>query len=404
MTPDEQIGRLLGSTEGWPLAPVADWLFREGSKLSDAGDLLSGLAEALERAGAPILRLRLGFWTIHPLLSALGFQWARGSPDIQRFAVDHGLLQRPAFIGSPAQVLRETRRPYRVRLLDGLDPARHHSVLFEIRDAGGTDYYAVPMISFNGQVDSLFVSTDAPDGFTEADIAKFDALARFLLPVIETISQHRLSIALLDTYVGERTGRRVLEGRIKRGDAEEIDAALWFSDLRDFTRLTETLSSDALLEMLNSYFEFVYNAVRHYDGEVLRFIGDAMLIVFPTDRTGGAEQACRYALAAAEDALSGLATVNHRRRRHGEAEIHFGVGLHVGRVIYGNVGAPSRLDFTVMGPAVNRTARLESLTKTVGTSILMSDAFAECLDRETVAAGRFDVKGIAEPLAAYRLP
>ncbi len=400
MSVRQQAELLSGSVEGWPLAPVVHWLMTEGIKTNDAGILIAGLSEALLAAGAPVWRVRFSFWTIHPLLAAMAHQWVRGK-GTETFQVGHGIFESAAYIGSPAEQLRETGKPLRYRLMDGLDPDRDHSVLFEIREQGGTDYYAIPMQTFSGQVDSFFVTTDHPDGFVESDFPKFDALARYLLPVIETISHHRLSVALLDTYVGERTGRRVLEGKIRRGDGEEIDAALWFSDLRNFTHMTETLDPPEMLAVLNTYFEFVYNAVRTYDGEVLRFIGDAMLIVFPTDRTGGARQACRHALSAAEDAFSGLATMNHLRRRHGQPEILFGVGLHVGTVIYGNVGAPSRLDFTVMGPAVNRTARLESLTKQTRTPLLVSDRFAAHLDRPCRHVGAFDVKGIVHPIDAY---
>jgi adenylate cyclase len=399
MDPVKQAEMILGSTEGWPLAPVVDWLLREGCKTNDARVLLTGLADRLLEAGAPLIRLRLAFWTIHPLVAAIAYQWKSGGA-IQEFNVGHGIFQSDAYVGSPAEELRNSQRPVRYRL-DALDPKVHHNVLFEIRDEGGTDYLALPLVSFNGQVDSLFFTTNRAGGFDDADIAKFEALGRVMLPIIESISQHRLSIALLDTYVGERTGRRVLEGRIKRGDGELIDAALWFSDLRDFTHLTETLPPDELLDLLNTYFEYVFNAVELYDGEVLRFIGDAMLVVFPTDRAQGRKRACDYALRAAEDALSGLATMNHMRRRHGSPEISFGVGLHVGQVIYGNVGAPSRLDFTVMGPAVNRTARLEGLTKQAETPLLVSGDFAALLDRETEHVGDFPVKGIAEPVAAF---
>lgn len=397
---NDQARMLLGDVDGWPLAPVIHWLMTEGCRTNDAGILLEGLANALLEAGAPVWRVRLAFWTIHPLLAAVAHQWIQGQ-GVERYEVGHGIFDTSDFIGSPAEVLRNTRKPVRYKMDDSFDPTAHHEVLAKVYEMGGTDYYALPMISFNGQTDSLFLATNDPDGFSESDIAKFDALGRYLLPVIESISQHRLSVVLLDTYVGERTGRRVLEGKIKRGDGEIIEAALWFSDLRDFTHLSETQNSTALLDLLNTYFEFVYNAVHLYGGEVLRFIGDAMLIVFPIEDGRSREQACADALAAAEDAFNSLATLNHLRRRHDQPEIRFGVGLHVGRVIYGNVGAPNRLDFTVMGPAVNRTARLEALTKDTGAPLLLSERFAGLIDRETRDLGCFSVKGIDEPIAAF---
>lgn len=397
---ESQAHLLLGETEGWPLAPVVDWLFTEGCRTNDAMVLLTGLSEKMLEVGAPMWRSRLAFWTIHPLMGAIGHQWFRNG-DTQVLEVGHEIFTSPAFIGSPAEELRLKKSPVRYRLEETLDPDEHHAALHEIKALGGTDYYAIPMVAFSGQIDSLFLATDRPGGYTKGDIAKFDALARYLLPVIEAISQHRLSITLLDTYVGQRTAKRVLEGAIKRGDGERIEAALWFSDLRDFTQLTETLNDADLLQLLNTYFEYVFEAVQKHGGEVLRFIGDAMLIVFPTDQDGGVSQACKNALAAAEDAFSGLASVNQCRQLSQIPDIRFGVGLHLGSVIYGNVGAPSRLDFTVMGPAVNRTARLEGLTKSVGCPLLYSEAFAAEIDRPSVFHGTHWVKGIAEPIAAY---
>ena len=155
--------------------------------------------------------------------------------------------------------------------------------------------------------------------------------------------------------------------------------------------------------MLNAYFETLASAVTAQGGDILRFIGDAMLIVFPVGMASSVDAACRSALDAALDAFAGIATVNHRRRRHGEPEIRFGVGLNVGEVMYGNVGAPDRLDFTVMGPAVNRTARLETLTKDLGVPLLMSGAFAAQLDRRARSLGFHRMKGVADEQEVFAL-
>ena len=190
---------------------------------------------------------------------------------------------------------------------------------------------------------------------------------------------------------------------IKRGDADVIHAALWFSDLRNFTHLSETLEPDQVLAMLNEYFEFVAAAVTAQGGEILRFIGDAMLIVFPIDENMCIRTACNAAIEAAIDAQDSLAPLNHQRRRHGLPQIEFGVGLNVGEVIYGNVGAPDRLDFTVMGPAVNRTARLESLTKDLGHNILFSREFADLVEQPVRDLGEHEMKGIAGLQKVYAL-
>ena len=257
---------------------------------------------------------------------------------------------------------------------------------------------------FSGGLGSaLILSTKVARGFSHADIEKFRKLRLYLSPVIEVHSLRHLTKSLLNTYVGKRTGDKVLAGMIQRGDADIINAALWFSDLRNFTELTETLPAQQVLQMLNDYFEFVAAAVTARGGEILRFIGDAMLIVFPIDDDMCPQTASNAAIDSAIDAHNTLASLNHQRRRHGQAEINFGVGLNVGEVVYGNVGSPDRLDFTVMGPAVNRTARLESLTKTLDCNILFSRQFAELINIESQSLGMHEMKGIAEPQAVYAL-
>jgi len=391
------------SAEGWSMTPVIDWLFGPGCRIADIGALLAGLGRALVDAGAPVLRLRLGLWAIHPQQAAYSYLWMRGQPKAETVNVGHGLYQSPDFIGSPAEKMRDTGRGVRYRL-DRLDPARDHSVLFSVRDAGATDYIGMPMKTFTGRDDFLFVATDRAGGYSEADVAKFQLLARMLLPVVESLAQHQLSLTILDTYLGKRTGARVLAGEIRRGEGQRIEAALWYCDLRDFTAMTETVAEQAMLGLMNAYFEHVHESVSVYGGEVLRFIGDAMLIVFPTDDGRGAAKACADALAAACDAVDRLPALNARLRRRGLPEIRFGIGLHEGAVVYGNVGAADRLDFTVMGPAVNRTARIETLTKRLGTPILMSQAFADQLpdDVRWEPLGAFEAAGIAEPIAVCR--
>jgi len=390
-----------GDDRRWSLAPVISWLIGEGRLLVHATALIDGLGQRLLEAGAPVSRLRLAFGTVHPQVAALGYTWTPDSPT-REVRVPHGFRSSDDYVGSPVQQVFETRRRYRRRLA-GVDPERDHSVLVTLARSGMTDYCAMPMVFSGGSVSSFIVATGASEGFSDADLARFGALAEFVAPVLEVIAQRRVAEALLDTYVGHRTGGRVLQGSIKRGDGELIHAALWFSDLREFTAMTETLAPDRLLETLNTYFETVAAAVTARGGEILRFIGDAMLIVFPAESDEQVRRACDAALEAALDAFSGLAAMNHRRRRAGHPEIRFGVGLHVGQVIYGNVGAPDRLDFTVMGPAVNRTARLESLTKEVGARLLLSDEFARHVEHDVRSLGHFEMKGVREPQEVFAL-
>ena len=249
----------------------------------------------------------------------------------------------------------------------------------------------------------ISIFTRSLGGFSAGDISKFEFLAMFLSPVINVIAIRRMAKTLLDTYIGHRAGGKVLDGLIKRGDGETIDAVIWYCDLRDFTLLTETLEPDELLSMLNTYFEYISAAVSEHGGEVLRFIGDAMLIVFPVDSNVNISHTCKLALDAAIDILRDLKSFNQQRLQQGYPEIRFGIGLHIGQVIYGNVGAPDRLDFTVMGAAVNRTARLEELTKKVGVPLLLSAEFAQNTEVSVRYMGEFEMRGVTQKQEVFAL-
>jgi len=314
----------------------------------------------------------------------------------------HGYKDNDTYIGSPMQHVVETGTPFR-RRLDALDEDRDHRLLFELAADGATDYLALPLVFSDGSVSNLIFASNSKGGFSDQDVAGFEELAPYVTPIFEVLATRKLARTLLDTYVGPRTGERVLSGQIKRGDGEVIHAATWFSDLRDFTALTERLEPKDLLAMLNSYFEAIAAAVTARGGEVLRFIGDAMLIVFPVGPAGSQEEACAAAVDAAKDAINTLAALNIRRKRAGQPPIHFGVGLHLGEVIYGNVGAPDRLDFTVMGPAVNRTARLEGLTKALGHGLIMFGEFAGLIGEDTQSLGFYALKGVAGEQEVFAL-
>lgn len=384
----------------WKLEPLIDWMLSEGRDHHTMGAFVQDLSEALSAAGTPLARLVLSFRTLHPQYAAEGVIWQRDGGIVAHRRSDHNIWNEDAYLGSPIEAIVKTRQPFR-RDLTKLEPGKDHLVLFEIAETGATDYFGVPVKFTFGDGGTMIMTTDRAGGFSETDIAKFSRLATVIGPVIEVLVLQHIAEGLLDTYLGPRTGRKVLEGQIKRGDGEEIDAAIWFSDLRDSTKLTETLPAADALDFVNTYFEHVHTAVTAFGGEILRFIGDAMLIVFPvqpgSDMDAARRSACRAALDAATDTFSSLAVLNNRRQRDGKPAIRFGVGLHYGRVIYGNVGAPTRLDFTVMGPAVNRTARLEGLTKDVGVPLLLSEGFAKQADIPYVSRGLHAMKGVDQP-------
>ena len=390
-------------TTGCASDAVIDWIFTEGRRIESTNKFVHQLAHQLNDHGASIDRLMLSLLTLNPQIVGTSETWLKSTDTTTPIHASHGVRNTERYIGSPLQAIYETHKRVRQRL-DNL-PEDAHRAYTELAEDGFTDYVALPVLF--GEVAqpgaAILISTKTKGGFSDHDIESFRQIRDYLAPVLEVHALRHISRSLMNTYVGKRTSEKVLAGMIKRGDADVINAALWFSDLRDFTHLTETLSTDEILEMLNEYFEFVSAAVTARGGEILRFIGDAMLIVFPIDDNMCNRTACNAAIDAAIDAQNTLETLNHRRRRHGQPEIRFGVGLNIGEVIYGNVGAPDRLDFTVMGPAVNRTARLESMTKEFDCNILFSHKFSELIEIPSQFMGDHDMKGIAEPQAVYAL-
>jgi adenylate cyclase len=384
---------LLGSEEGWSLAPVAAWLIVEGRHIGDPLKLLDALAARLDAAGARVERLGFTIRTIHPQLLAWGCYWSRREGS-RIFSGRHGTQNSDAFIGSPVKFVYEQQRPYR-RRLEALDEQRDPALLFELRAEGMTDYFALPFWLGSGEVNFMTAATAAPEGFSDDDLDRVEALANLLAPLLETIHARRMTLGLLDAFVGPRISGRILGGQVKRGDGERIEAAFWYSDLRGFTALSESLPAEQLLQLLNDYFENCAAAAAARGGEILQFIGDAILIVFEIKRPEDEAAVCNAALDAAIDAFDSIAVVNHRRRRGGLPEIEFGLGLHLGTVTHANVGSPNRLAFNVVGPAVNKTARIQSLTKEAGVPLLLSEEFAALVKRPLRSLGRRDLRGVA---------
>jgi adenylate cyclase len=384
---------LIGTEEGWSLAPVAGWLMIEGRRIADPQALLADLARRLDAAGARIDRLSFSVATLHPQLLAWNCRWGRGE-GTAIFRGRHGAQNSDAYIGSPLQFVREQRRPFR-RRIESLDPERDHSFLYEMQAAGMTDYAAVPLVFGSGTVNVFTLATRAPAGFGDEDLDRFAALANLFAPLIELIESRRMTLGLLDAFVGPRISERILQGQVKRGDGDRIEAAFWYSDLRGFTALSESLPAAELLQLLNEYFENCAAAAAARGGEILQFIGDAILIVFEIKKPEDEARVCEDALDAAVDAFASIAVVNHRRRHGGLPQIEFGLGLHLGMVTHANVGAPDRLAFNVVGPAVNKTARIQALSKEAGVPLLLSGEFAARVRRPLRPLGRFELRGVA---------
>src|SRR5262245_40361537 len=386
----------------WPAArtPVLDWLVGEARLLPNGRSLLRALCERLVEAGLPLARASFHIRVLHPQLFGMGYYWQRGSAEIRVFRAEHGIQDTSQYQQSPMRILFEGAGAVRQRL-DRPDVAFRFPLFYELREEGLTDYVALPITFSDGKIHGTTWSSDRAGGFSSSDLAQiYDLLPAFSL-LLEIYLNRRVTITLLDTYVGHAAGERILRGQITRGSGETVSAAIWFCDLRGFTALAERLDRDRLLALLNQYFDRMAKPVEDHGGEILKFIGDAMLAMFPLD----AADACRRALQAALDARAAMAQLNRERTAQGEQTLGFGIALHAGDVLFGNVGAANRLDFTVVGPAVNLAARLEGLCRELGLNLVVSDAFAGmCRACEYRSLGKHSLVGINRPVEVFTVP
>ncbi len=268
---------------------------------------------------------------------------------------------------------------------------------------GATDYLACAVACGDGERHAITWATDRDGGLTDREVAGLARLARVLAAPLETLVTRQTAVALMETYLGKRSGARVLAGEIQRGSGETINAVLWYSDMRGFTELSERLPGDAVIALLNAHFERLAGPIKAFGGEVLKFIGDGLLAIFPIAEAGPA-RACAAALNAVRAARAGMAALAGERQAAGLPAVEFGVALHLGDVIYGNIGAPDRLDFTVIGPTVNYASRMEQMCKTLSKPVLASAAFAAASDQPLVGLGRHALRGIDAPAELFTTP
>jgi len=273
-----------------------------------------------------------------------------------------------------------------------------YPILRDLREEGVTDYVVSPLHFTNGEIHFASWATRQPGGFTDPEIAGIHSVIAPLARVAEIRAWYRVAGNLLATYVGKNAGERVLAGRIRRGDTESIHAAIWLSDMRGFTRLADSLPPQALVDLLNRYFDCQVPPILDDGGEVLKFMGDGLLAIFPIGDGADAAKVCAAALRAAHAARANVAAL------HQSDGVRFGLALHVGDVLYGNIGSGNRLDFTCIGPAVNLAARLEKLAGRLGRTIVASQEFAEqCGAGDLMPIGKFAVAGFAEEQTAFGL-
>jgi adenylate cyclase len=370
--------------------PVIGWLMTEARRRSDPNDFLEAFAQQLRDAGVDVARITTGVPILHPQIFSFSGLWEIGKGVTERL-FRSGPDISVTMLNSPIRIAYEGGGPVRCDL-EAPPREGEFAILADLRRDGFTDYivHAVPFA--DGSHKALSFATRRPSGFKDDELALFAAMIPAVAFNLEVQALRRTARTLLDTYVGRQSGGRVLDGQIQRGSGETISAVIWLCDLRGFTNLSESLSRDDLLDLLNCYFGPMCDAVAKEGGEILKFIGDAMLAIFPVGTD--ARKTCAAALSAARQAQAALAEENARRERERRPRIDYGLALHVGDVMYGNIGSDTRLDFTVIGPAVNLTARIESMCRQLGRQLLLSADFVEAGKISAQSLGAFSLKGV----------
>lgn len=383
---------------------IAEWLAEAGLLgMRDEASLAKAFCERCVAAGLPLGRAFIMIDTLHPLHESRAFFWDE-DPTVHPREEELGSSREGEGLAvwqtSPFFHLIQ-RRETVLRCRLGQGETRGYKALEELRTAGQTDYlaivYRIRHAARVEDVDGFYArfTTARPEGFGDDEIAHLTRLAPLLGLAIRSASQTRLARSLVEAYLGRDPGRRVLNGGFRRGAVEKINAVLWFSDMTGFTRLSETVETDQLIPLLNDYAETVITAVQSAGGDVLKLVGDGVLAIF-SGKTPSA--ACSAALTAEQRMRAKLAALDETRRKSGQPVAGIYLGLHVGDVFYGNIGSADRLDFTVVGPAVNEVNRIASMCGSVDRDNLMSHDFVALLpphERERmVSVGRFALKGV----------
>lgn len=387
------------------MASIETWLLDEAMGDDDLLSLFESFIWRLLAAGLPLDRASLHVGTLHPQL--FGFAWNWNSQDglCDEVRVDEAALRNDAYRRNPLFRVIQHGETIHGRT-DQPDFATQFPLIAELAGQGIVEYLAMPLRAGGAYHNATTAATKRPEGFPADSLAAFQQLLRLFSLHVERHIVRRISINVLDTYLGAAAGQRVLDGQIKRGAGAPIQSIIWASDLRGFTDLTDRLSEPDMILVLNAYFERLAGAVLANGGEVLKFIGDGLLAVFPFAAYPDKKKAAEAALAAAMEAHESLERLNASPTPELAGIDHWvplrtGIALHEGEAFFGNVGAPDRLDFTVIGRSINATSRVEGLSKSLGRSILVTEPVASHLDQLLENLGRHALRGLAAPITIF---
>jgi adenylate cyclase len=392
------------------IAKLASWLAKAGLEGKSETTLVEGFCNKAVAGGLPLARAMVLADTLHPIHEGRAFRWEREKPE--------ATLTEYGRTGAGEAAERWRTSPLYKLLMSGESMLRlpvtaeteaEFPSFGEFREAKFTDYVAIinrfAEDGAIGEMDCIysFWMTDRAGGFPDEAVWALKRLTPFLGLAIKSASLARIASTLVETYLGRDAGRRVLRGRIERGVADQIKTVLWFSDLRNYTRISETAPPEEIIPLLNDYADAVVSSIHEHDGDVLKLIGDGVLAIFPAEERA---QACKAALDAASAAHAAVAALNARRLEMGLPATEMYLGLHLGEVFYGNIGSKDRLDFTVVGPAVNEVSRIAAMCRSVDQPILTSAAFASSVNddsRAFASVGRFALRGVGKPQELFTL-
>jgi adenylate cyclase len=389
-------------------AELAAWITEAGLSGQAETAILEGICDRALEYGVGLARVNALIDTLHPIYEGRAFIWKRDKVETVISEYDRSQQNLHRWEGSPFYYLEMTGESLLRRRLNA-DTEHEFPVFPELRAEGMTDYVALvkrfAAEGIVGNMDCVYSSwtTDSPAGFRDGDLADISRLVPLFALALKATSLARIAGTLVETYLGRDAGRRVLEGRISRGVAEQIEAAIWFSDLRGYTRITDTAQPAEIIPLLNEYADAIISAIHDHGGDVLKLMGDGVLAIF-TDPDRG--RACEAALTAAQDAPRRIAELNERRAAGGLPTTELYLGLHIGEVFYGNIGSKERLDFTIVGPAVNEVSRIASMCRSVDQPLLVSSAFAAALSvsrTRLVSVGRYALRGVSRAQDLFTL-
>jgi adenylate cyclase len=380
---------------------ITDWIIDGPKSGFDSTQAIAEICERLVDAGLPLWRVGLFVRTLHPDVFGRNFIWKPGA-DLVAGTTDFDIQDSPQFLSSPLAIVFRQGLEVRCRL-DDPESKRFPFLDEDMRAEDVTDYIALPLRFTDGSIHASSWTTKQPGGFTDEQLSALRSLMPPLTRMIEIVNLTRKASILLDTYVGNRAGERILGGQIRRGHTETMHAAIWLSDLRGFTALSDRLPPETVVDILNRYFDCQVPAIRAHGGEILKFMGDGLLAVFPIEeQDGDADRVCARVRKAARESRAQVEALRYEVGATVE-RFRFGVALHVGKILYGNIGGGNRLDFTCIGPAVNLAARLEKIAGRLHRTIVASAEFVEVCEGGWADLGEFPIAGFSKAERVFGL-